>query len=710
MLALYLLTLFFSSGMTGVYIRHVVAEQGFITGFSGGAMLTMGIACAYASTQLCYVAFLRLLWPPKTNLPLFPECLSHMACLLLVPYLMGIDIPWPYPILTEVEPLIFLAAFAAAHIALKAFTLFSFLRSLPGNRFPAAIWAAAAATALLAGYLCSASWLGRVERAQHTGPEEAKPYRIGGAYAMARALREGADLTVPLTPGSDTVLTFRLANLPDAPEENRVDRIHTTIDFESESGKSYEAWIDVDRSRWLEMRLPADIVPDDATACTVMWGLEEPPKWRALTKLRPAVQSERSVLVSGPVLNVAQTAKATPSVVVIAIDGLGAYHVTGLGTRTAFTPSLGKFAKGSVSFLQAYTTSPESPAASMSLMTGVGPLRHGHLGKRLGPTPPSIKTVAETLHEAGYATAAFTEGDRSNDLVFENSIARGFDIFDPSALFEESTSPDSSVIVAPATVDADASTKPAELPAFGSTETLNLAAAWIAANHGSQYFAFLRLTELRDPSARAHYGISGAAADPQAIYEAALTYVDRALGKFLSSVRDSARGANTYIIVTGTYGTDFAGGASATEPGLTEPALRIPLVLFGPGLKPAERKDLVSIEDVAPTIAALCKVALGSSVAPKSLLGDSIIEEPASVAGDPLVITARNNSWRIYWETARTPFVKDTSGPRGTARLYDLRRYVPGAGLADMAPRQADLTAQWIAVLQRYLEVQSGEW
>lgn len=72
------------------------------------------------------------------------------------------------------------------------------------------------------------------------------------------------------------------------------------------------------------------------------------------------------MLLSGPFLNTAQSTKATPSVVVVAVDALGAYHVTGVGSRHSFTPSLAKFAKGSISFHQAYTTAPESAAASMS--------------------------------------------------------------------------------------------------------------------------------------------------------------------------------------------------------------------------------------------------------------------------------------------------------------------------------------------------------
>lgn len=182
-----------------------------------------------------------------------------------------------------------------------------------------------------------------------------------------------------------------------------------------------------------------------------------------------------------------------------------------------------------------------------------------------------------------------------------------------------------------------------------------------------QFFAFVRLTELREPTPRAQYGMSSASESPQATYEAALTYLDRALGKFLAIVRDSAGGANTYIVVTGAYGADyFFGGGSIGESTLTEPSLRVPLFVCGPGLEPAERKDLVSIEDVAPTIASLCNMSMGAAVAPKSLLSDAINEEPIPVAGNPLVLTARNNSWRIYWETGRVPFAKDAAPPRDT--------------------------------------------
>lgn len=713
MLAIYILTLFISSGMTGVYVRHALAEQGFVTGFSGGALLTIGVACAFASLQLGYVAVLRLFWPPKTNAPLLGECISQLGCLLLTPYLMDMQINWPHPVLKEIEPLIFLGAFAVFHAAFKVLTLFSFLRSLPGSRLTAVVWAAAAGITLLAGYTLSHSWIGRVERAQTTVLEDAEPYRVSGAFAMARALPESCDYTVPLSPGADSVLVLRWANLPEASADDRMGRIHVTVDFECESGKSYDTWIDVSPSQWLEMHVPAEIVPDDATACTVMWGIQKPPKWRTLTRLRPSVQSERRVLLSGPVLYAAQSAKAPPSIVLVAIDGLGAYHFTGLGTSKAYTPAMSRFAKGSLVYLQAYTTAPESAAAAMSLLTGVGPLRHGYLGMRTGPTPQSISTLAESLREAGYATAAFSEGDRFNDLESATSFARGFDVVDVSAHLEDSDSLNTSVVAAPATVEThggEEQSVPASSLVFGSAQTLNLASAWIKASHGVRFFTFIRLTDLREPGARSAFGLDDSANTLQAKYDSALLSLDRAMGQFLATARDSAGGANTVIVVVGTYGTDFATAGAASATSLTEPALRVPLILCGPGVEPGTRKDLVSLEGVAPTLASLCGVSLGSAVAPRNLLGDAIAEEPVSVAGDPLTITSRNDSWRIFWETGRTPFKRDSAGPQGYARLYNLTRYTPRAGLADQAPRNTNLVAQWVTVLQRYLEVQSTEW
>ncbi|MBX7257325.1 MAG: sulfatase-like hydrolase/transferase [Candidatus Hydrogenedentes bacterium] len=710
MLAIYLLTLFVSSGMTGVYVRHVVAEQGFITGFSGGTLLTVGVACAYASTQLAYVTFLRLLWPPKTNMPLLGESISHACCVFLLPYLMGIQINWPHPILKEVEPLIFLGTFAAIHSLFKVITLFSFLRSIPGKRITVVFWAVATCATILTGYLCSSSWIKRVERAQNTVVEEAKPYRIDGATAMARALPESCDLTVPLSPGANSVLAMRWANLPDAPQENRVGRIHVTIDFESESGKTYDTWIELGSSQWLDLHLPAESVPDDATACTVMWGVEKPPKWRALTKLRPALRSDRKVLLSGPMLCAALSAQTTPSVVVVVVDGLGAYHFTGLGTTKAYTPNLAVFANGSLSFLQAYTTAPESAAASMSLLTGVGPLRHGYLGTRLGPTPRSLRAIPEVLREAGYATAAFSEGDRFDDLTFERSFARGFDLVDSSAHFEDTSQSESSVIAAPATVSAGNEETQAEPPVFGSSQTLKRASEWIKANQSLQTFTFVRLTELRDLTPRIQYGLDSASQPPRELYAAALFHLDHVLSQFLSSVQHSAGGANTFIVVAGAYGTDFASGATPSASGLTEPSLRVPLLVRGPGIEPNKEGNLVSIEDVAPTLAARCSTSLGSAVAPKDLLGDAVAEEPVSVTGNPLTITSRNDLWRIVWETGRTPFEKDASGPQGFARLYNLSRYTPSAGLSDQAPRNTELVTQWVTVLQRFLDVQATEW
>src|SRR3954467_10290252 len=111
-----------------------------------------------------------------------------------------------------------------------------------------------------------------------------------------------------------------------------------------------------------------------------------------------------------------------PNIVVILADDLGAVDLGCYGADLHETPRLDGLAKESVLFHQAYASAPVCSPTRAALMTGKHPARVGITiwaeGSLAGPQnrkllqgeskhdlPPAEVTLAERLHDAGYATA-----------------------------------------------------------------------------------------------------------------------------------------------------------------------------------------------------------------------------------------------------------------------------------------------------------------
>src|SRR6185503_20139106 len=111
--------------------------------------------------------------------------------------------------------------------------------------------------------------------------------------------------------------------------------------------------------------------------------------------------------------------KRKPNILLIAVDSLRADHMSCYRYARQTTPHVDRFAQGGTLFENTYSAFIPTTSAYASMLTGmdvfstqVVALRHQ------GPLRPEVKTMAEVLGEAGYATTCvgFT-GNRS---------ARGF--------------------------------------------------------------------------------------------------------------------------------------------------------------------------------------------------------------------------------------------------------------------------------------------
>jgi arylsulfatase A-like enzyme len=139
---------------------------------------------------------------------------------------------------------------------------------------------------------------------------------------------------------------------------------------------------------------------------------------------------DRTLLLPGAgallALAVACAAPARPSVVLITIDTLRADHLGCYGYGRPTTPHIDALAKESLLFERAYTTLPRTTQSVASILTGRYPKSHGARGL-FARLPATNLTLAEVLHERGYATAAVV----SNTFLRPGQgFEQGFDTYD----------------------------------------------------------------------------------------------------------------------------------------------------------------------------------------------------------------------------------------------------------------------------------------
>lgn len=120
-----------------------------------------------------------------------------------------------------------------------------------------------------------------------------------------------------------------------------------------------------------------------------------------------------------------------PNVVLISIDTLRADKLGAYQHPAPTSPTLDRRLAGEgVTFTQAFTQSPKTTPAHMSMFTSLYPCVHGvELWNSTGPAVilrPAIDTLAERLHAAGYATVAFTGGGH---VHASRGFGQGFDIY-----------------------------------------------------------------------------------------------------------------------------------------------------------------------------------------------------------------------------------------------------------------------------------------
>ncbi len=291
-----------------------------------------------------------------------------------------------------------------------------------------------------------------------------------------------------------------------------------------------------------------------------------------------------------------------PNVVLITVDTLRADALGWIDPKRS-TPTLDKLAREGFSFPAAVTPVPLTQPAHASLLTGLLPRHHGVRtnGRVLGA---EVTSLAETLRDHGYATAAFVSGYPLS-AVF--GFDRGFEHYD----------------------DTLPQRRPQGQPERRAEATTEAAMAWLrttkrGTTKRQSWFVWLHYYDAHDPyDPPAGFHSEGS----RGAYDGEVRYIDHAIGTlraFLSTQPDQI-----LTILTADHGESLGEHGEQTHGFfLYEAVVRVPLVVHWPGhVKPGSSREAVRLYDVFPTVSDLLGLPL-----PANLDGVSI---GPLLAGDP---------------------------------------------------------------------------
>jgi arylsulfatase A-like enzyme/Flp pilus assembly protein TadD len=355
-------------------------------------------------------------------------------------------------------------------------------------------------------------------------------------------------------------------------------------------------------------------------------------------------------------------------------DRLGCY-----GYALARTRHLDRLAGEGTRFEHAYAPAPITLPAHASILTGLHPPTHGVRNNGNFYLADRFQTLATVLRGQGYRTAAFVS---SFILDRRYGLARGFDTYDDAMQGAQ-----------PQVVALEAERR-------GDWTALQLS-RWLEGQSASPgpFFAWLHLYDPHEP-----YRPPRPFRDlfPDRPYDGELAFDDAVVASVLDTLGRLGRQENTLVVVIGDHGESLGDHGEETHSMFVyESAIRVPFVLWRPGVVPAGRvvNEPVRAVDLAPTVLDLLGAPALDGAEGRSLV--PLIQGKG--AGRTPAVYAETYLPQLYMNWAPLRAIRDErfkliEAPR--PELYDLSRD-PGE-TRNLYLEQADTA--------RALEKELGRW
>jgi len=290
------------------------------------------------------------------------------------------------------------------------------------------------------------------------------------------------------------------------------------------------------------------------------------------------------------------------NVLLVTIDTLRADRVGAYGSPLGITPTLDRFAAEGVRYEIARAHVPLTLPSHTTVMTGRYPFANGVRDNGSFRFDGSRPTLAGTLKQTGYSTAAFV-GAFVLDGRF--GLNAGFDLYDDRMRGSGSN---------------------LEVVQRTGEQVLAPALDWILQHDNRQpstgtsppWFGWVHLYDPHEPYAPPEPFRTRYQGDP---YAGEIAYSDAVLGQFLDRLRSSGALDHTLVIITSDHGESLGEHGERTH-GLFayDATLRVPLILWANGvLRPAVSRSVSRLVDLMPTVLDLVGVAVPAGLDGRSL-------------------------------------------------------------------------------------------
>jgi arylsulfatase A-like enzyme len=404
--------------------------------------------------------------------------------------------------------------------------------------------------------------------------------------------------------------------------------------------------------------------------------------------------------------------------VIVVLDAARADHFGAYGYSRDATPHFDAWAQESVVFEQAISNASYTQPAVASLFSGQPPGRHQALNFGIG-LDLGAQTLAETLRDAGYRTAGFTENPL---LEPAQGFSQGFETY---RILTQNVAPSAT----------------AEFDVSASRDHVREAARWAESVRPSTpiflYLHLLRphnpyraLPEHRGRFARATRSVlSGETAELMEwqekahelsaddlqhlidLYDENLFSADALAGELVEALARTGRADDTILVVTSDHGETFAEhGMLMHSYQVFEESVRIPLLVrFPPAfdIPPARIREAVQLTDLLPTLLAAAGVeppGIGGPVG-RNLLPFLQRRASAMPEGQPVITHAlRQIGLREFPYQLVVPSSPLPGGQ--PAHLYQLE-LDPGEQ-SDRAVAEPERTAKLLVALGRAIDEQKA--
>lgn len=359
-------------------------------------------------------------------------------------------------------------------------------------------------------------------------------------------------------------------------------------------------------------------------------------------------------------------------IVLVVIDTLRADHMSLYGYERETTPRIDELSTSGKVFEHAYSASSWTLPGMASILTGLYPNAHGAGTSAHRRLREGVITLPQYLSGAGYETGAVVNVSFL-DPIF--GMATGFDHYDlKQATAIELRRADESLDASLEWLDGRDTSRPFFLllhlfdvhHQFNAPEPARGVFTDAFADRYGDTLATIESREAAEQAADVEF--------IKAAYDEEILWVDAQIGRLFESLRERNLHDTTWVALTADHGEAFPGEHVRKGHGMSlhDEVMRVPLVLWGPGVPAARHQEPVSTVDIVPTLLDLAQLEV------PQVSGGSLVPYLAGGAPPARPIYARSNYYGIELEaivewpykmvvnrTARSPAIYDLSTDPG---------------------------------------------